>query len=753
MIEDAAIARRWIVAGLAAALAFILSGLAHPDAGPASQLPYLLALTLVAVVCGRGPAVMVLALAMGVALWRIFEGSSRLPEPAITRTAILLGYLALGTLIILIADATRRQSHASATARAEFDLAMAAANVGSWHYDYRARKLTYSSNIGPMIARPPGFVHGNLAEWMEEVHPDDREALKRALQDASRGNSYEVSYRLRTEGSEWRWLMVRGRITRDVDGQQLLRADGVVMDITGTRNAELDLRRSTEELRTILDLIPAGVAIAHDAGGNQITVSPRFARILRIDESVRNASYTGDERERLPYVCMRDGVEIPGDQLPMQVAARSGREVHDFEIDLVFDDQSVVNLLASAAPLFDATGKVRGAIGVHTDITALKTAQRELQRMDEQKDVFLATLAHELRNPLAPIGYAAARLRRHAEPAAVAEAGRIIERQTAQMRQLLDELLDMSRITRNVIELRREPVDVTAILRHEVEAVKAQYADQSRHIALHCDSTAWVTGDETRLHQIVGNLLNNACKYSRADGHIEVNLRTQGDELRISVRDDGIGIAREDLPRVFELFAQIRKPGMAPVGGLGIGLAVVRRLVELHGGRVTVTSPGLGAGTEFVVVLPALHHASTSAQTADSVGHAAPREAHVLVCDDNVDAADTLAHLLQLHGFAVHVAYDGASAQRLAAEVHPDAAVLDLGLADRPGEDVASWIRAQPWSAGLLLVAVTGWGQEHDRQRTADAGFAHHLVKPVDPDELVALLVAHVGGNRSTQQA
>jgi signal transduction histidine kinase/ActR/RegA family two-component response regulator len=748
MIEDAANARRWVVAGLAATVACILSSLVHPVAGPASQLPFLIALTLVAVVCGRGPATMILALGLSVAVWRIVEGSSRLPDPPLTRAVILLGYAALGVLIILIADAARRQAQASASARAEFDHAMTAANVGSWHYDYTTRKLTYSANIGPMIGRPAGFVHASLAEWMEEVYPGDREALKRALQQAGRGNNYEVTYRLRTGTGDWCWLMVRGRITRTADGQRMLRADGVVMDITGARKTELNLRRSTEELRTILDLIPAGVAIAHDAAGNQITVSPRFARMLGIDDTVRNASYTGDERERLPYVCMRDGTEIPGDQLPMQVAARTGREVHDFEIDLVFDDQRVVNLLASAAPLFDTDGQVRGAIGVHTDITALKTAQRELQRMDEQKNVFLATLAHELRNPLAPIGYAAAMLRRQPDAAAAIESGRIIERQTAQMRQLLDELLDMSRITRNVIELRREPVDVAAILRHEVDVVKAQFPDQSRHVELHCDSAAWVTGDETRLHQIIGNLLNHACKYTRPDGHIQVTLRTQGDELEISVRDDGIGIAREDLPRVFELFSQIRKPGTAPGGGLGIGLAVVRRLVELHGGRVTVASPGLGAGTEFVVSLPLLRHECTPTPHADPAGHAAPGEARILVCDDNIDAADTLAHLLRLHGFAVDVVYDGAGACSVAEQRRPQAAVLDLGLADMPGEDVARWIRGQSWGAGVLLVAVTGWGQDHDRQRTTDAGFDHHLVKPVDPDELVALLVAQVGSAR-----
>ena len=355
----------------------------------------------------------------------------------------------------------------------------------------------------------------------------------------------------------------------------------------------------------------------------------------------------------------------------MQVAARSGLEVHDVEFDLVFDDQRVTHLIASAAPLFDGAGKVRGAIGVHTDVTALKTAQRELERMDRQKDVFLATLAHELRNPLAPIGYAAAMLRRNADPAAVVEASRIIERQSAQMRQLLDELLDMSRVTRNVIELRREPVDLCGILRNEVEALQAQLEEHQKTIVVHCDAPAWVMGDETRLHQIIGNLLSNASKYTRHECRIDVELQAHADEIVLRVRDDGIGIAPDDLPRVFELFAQIQKPGNAPSGGLGIGLAVVRRLVELHGGQVTVHSAGLGRGTEFVVSLPRLQAASPAAEPDPSSEPVAPRTGRILVCDDNVDAADTLAQLLQMYGFAVRVTYNGVSAKRAAEEFSP----------------------------------------------------------------------------------
>jgi len=744
MIDDDALGQRWLISGLAIAIAFSLFSLLQPFAGPASQLPFLLAIALVAVVSGRWPATLVLAVGFSVALWRVVDGSSPLPAAWYIRTAILLGYGALGTLIILIADSARRHAHHSKRARVEFDRVMAAANVGTWHYDYGKRSLAYSANIGPMLGRPAGFVHGSLAEWRHEIHPDDQAALQAALRDASRGNSYETRYRIRTAAGPWCWMLVRGRITRDAGGR-LQHADGVVMDITGARNAEIDLQRSSQELRTLLDLIPAGVAIAHDVKCDQITVSPRFARMLGLDETVSNASYTGDQRAKLPYVCMIDGTEIPGEQLPMQVAARSGHEVHDIELDLVFDDQRITHLIASAAPLFDAEGRVRGAIGVHTDITALKTAQRELERMDRQKDVFLATLAHELRNPLAPIGYAAAMLRRNADPVAVGEASLIIERQSAQMRQLLDELLDMSRVTRNVIELRREPVDLCGILRNEVQALQAQLDEHQKQIVVHCDSPAWVMGDETRLHQIIGNLLSNAGKYTQQDCHIEIALQAHADEIVLRVRDDGIGIAPADLPRVFELFAQIRKPGNAPSGGLGIGLAVVRRLVELHGGHVGVHSEGLGKGTEFVVSLPRLQAACPEIETHSSSEPVAPREARVLVCDDNVDAADTLAQLLQMYGFDVRVTYDGTSAKLAAEEFTPDAAVLDLGLADVAGEDVARWIRDQPWGRDLLLIAVTGWGQDEDRRRTTAAGFDHHLVKPVDPDELLQLLAAHAG--------
>ena len=520
----------------------------------------------------------------------------------------------------------------------------------------------------------------------------------------------------------------------------MARAEGIVIDITALRNAELERWRSSEELRTLLDLIPTGVAIAQDDQADHITLSARFAAQLGISD-VSNASHPGDERHRLPYRCLRNGVEVPGSELPMQRAARTGREVHDFETELVFTDGRVMHLLTNAAPLFDAEGRVRGAIGVHTDITALKEAQRGLERADRQKDIFLATLAHELRNPLAPVRYAAAMLRASRDEAMVLEAARIIERQAAHMGQLLDELLDMSRVTRDVIELRRDTIDFAHVLRQELDVIRSRLAELSLDLQMDSSPSAWVIGDEVRLRQIVSNLLGNAAKFTNPGGRITVHLDGSEAEVELVVRDTGIGISHEDLPQVFDLFTQVRRSGVGGSGGLGIGLAVVRRLVQLHGGRIVARSGGLGFGTEFVVHLPRVSPPRHPAPADRAVaGEVSNRVTRVLVCDDNVDAAESLAELLKLHGFAVQVAHDGGRAKQIAEEFRPEVALLDLGLPDIPGEEVGRWLRAQPWGAKTTLVAVTGWGQHQDRVRTAAAGFEHHFVKPVDPLQLIELL-------------
>jgi CheY-like chemotaxis protein len=396
--------------------------------------------------------------------------------------------------------------------------------------------------------------------------------------------------------------------------------------------------------------------------------------------------------------------------------------------------------MSSAAPLFDARGQVRGVIGAHVDVTSFKRVQAALEQADRRKDEFLATLAHELRNPLAPIRYSARLLRPEAAPGVIAQVRDTIERQSTQMARLLDDLLDVSRITRNVIELRREPIDLRQVVEDSVEVARPLIdAVQHRLVLSLPGKPVWVEADRTRLSQIVSNLLQNAAKYTDPGGRIEVSVeQRQQDEALLRVRDSGIGIAPEMRERVFEIFSQVRRPGDGTRSGLGIGLAIVRRLVELHGGRIEVDSAGLGQGAEFIVHLPlAPPQTGLPLNVVPLFGSGRRR---LLVVDDNHDAADSLGAMLRLSGHAVQVAYDGASAMALAETARPDVIVLDLGMPQTSGYDVARWIRRQPWGSGVRLIALTGWGQNEDRRRTREAGFDLHLTKPVDPDQLVAVL-------------
>ena len=383
-------------------------------------------------------------------------------------------------------------------------------------------------------------------------------------------------------------------------------------------------------------------------------------------------------------------------------------------------------------------------------IEELRDTEASLREADRQKDEFLATLAHELRNPMAPIRYAAAMIRPGAPPESLERSRQMIERQSAQMSRLLDDLLDVSRITRNVIELKRERVDLRRVVEDVVDSARpAVLAERQRLSVSMPAGPAWVDGDPVRLGQVVHNLLQNAIKYTPADGHIEVAVETKENEARICVRDSGVGLAPSMLTNVFKLFSQVHPSMRASKGGLGIGLAISRRLVELHGGSIEVRSEGLGRGAEFCVRL-ALSQGSDArraraGQTAPTV---LPARRRVLVVDDNVDAADGLAMLLRAHGLDVQVAYRGAEAIALATAVKPDVVLLDLGLPDMPGEEVAHRLRQDTRASEARLIAITGWGQEADRARTREAGFDLHLVKPVDPD----VLLRHVGESTGATQ-
>jgi signal transduction histidine kinase/FixJ family two-component response regulator len=497
------------------------------------------------------------------------------------------------------------------------------------------------------------------------------------------------------------------------------------------------LRRQRTELQTMLELIPVGVAVAHDSRAERISVSANFASVLGLSLE-QNASMSGPGAERIPYRCFKDGRELRPDELPMQVACRTGRDVRDFDVDLVYPDGRRLEMMISAAPLFDDQGAVRGCVAAHVDVTKLKSAARTLDEASRQKDEFLAMLAHELRNPMAPIRYAAALLRPDASNAVVAQVRAMIERQAGHMSRLLDDLLDVSRITRNVIELRKAPIDLRGVITAALESARIEIEQRQHEVESALPAQpVWIAGDADRLHQVVLNLVSNAAKYTDRNGRIRIAVDVREGEARVRVSDTGIGLAPEMIPRIFDLFAQVH-PGRA--GGLGIGLSVVRRLVELHGGRVAVASPGLGQGTEFTVTLPTITAVEPRERGAPDVVPLFRTAPRVLVIDDNRDSADALAAFLRANELSVQVAYDGDQGTRLAEASRPDAVVLDIGLPGMSGYEVAQWIRSRPWGGAVKLVAVTGWGQAEDRARVRAAGFDDHFVKPVDPDVLCTRL-------------
>ncbi|HYE93753.1 MAG TPA: ATP-binding protein [Terriglobales bacterium] len=368
----------------------------------------------------------------------------------------------------------------------------------------------------------------------------------------------------------------------------------------------------------------------------------------------------------------------------------------------------------------------------------------ELKEVDRRKDEFLATLAHELRNPLAPLRNAAQLLRVRESAEAELRWGRdVIERQVEWLTRLIDDLLDISRITRNNLELRRQRVEIADVVNGAVESSRPLIDARGHALTVTLPSEPiYVDGDVVRLAQVFLNLLNNAAKYTEPGGRIRLTAALQGDEVVVRVTDTGMGIPPEKLPRLFEMFFQVDRSLERTQGGLGVGLSLVRRLVELHGGRVTAHSDGVGAGSEFTVRLPVL--ADTPALLPDEPPAAGRTPAaaarRILVVDDNRDAAESLTLLLRLSGNEVEAAYDGLEAVEAAERWRPDVVLLDIGMPKLNGYDACRRIRAEPWGTSMLLVALTGWGQAEDKRRTAEAGFDAHMVKPVDPDAVLALL-------------
>ncbi|HZR68524.1 MAG TPA: ATP-binding protein [Burkholderiales bacterium] len=511
-------------------------------------------------------------------------------------------------------------------------------------------------------------------------------------------------------------------------------------DAADARRNLAEAERRVAQLDAVLDAMPHAVYIG-DAYGiwRANTEALHMLGASSLDDLNDNIGNLG---AKFRVRRQREGDVVPPEQLPFS-RALGGTPAHLDTWATRLDTGEDVYIGGHSAPV-RLEGETIGAVAVNVDLTQRVVIEEQLRAADRRKDDFLAMLAHELRNPLAPIRNAAHILRLDPEGSErVRQAAAIIARQVDHMTDLVDDLLDVSRVTRGLVTLDKQVVDAREVIAAAVEQTAGLVQTRRHRVEIRAPEPAFVCGDRTRLVQIITNLLANAAKFTSEGGLIRVDV--SGDErcVALTVADNGSGIRAELLPHVFEPFTQEERPVDRSQGGLGLGLALVRSLVELHQGKVTVSSEGPGRGAEFTVSLPRYSEsgAPAGARAASSRGDAVPRGAlDVLVVDDNADAADSLAAVLRADGHHVHVEHGAKAALEYAAASPPRVLLLDIGLPDMDGYELARRMRALAPTRGALLVALTGYGQAGDRERSQAAGFDFHLVKPADPARITELL-------------
>jgi PAS domain S-box-containing protein len=570
--------------------------------------------------------------------------------------------------------------------------------------------------------------------------PPDECAMALALREGRAYRNLEVIME-RPDGSRF-FALVNIDPVRDAAGK-VVGAINVFHDASALKQAERLLREQKENLQTLLDTLPVSVFIAQDPECRRISGNRAAAELLRMahDANLSKTAPTGEVPAH--FQVTRNGVPVAGDDLPLQRAAR-GEVIHCDELDLHFDDAKTVHTVVSARPLYDPDGRTRGAVGSILDITNIKKVESMLREVDRRKDQFLATLAHELRNPLAPIrmGLQLLKLSKH-DSSVLDDTLGAMDRQTEQLISLVDDLLDVSRITQGKLQLRKCRVELAQIIQSAVEAVSPLIQECHHRLDVMLpDGPLHVHADPHRLAQVVSNLLNNAAKYTPEGGRIRLLAQQHGRDLVLTVRDNGIGIPRDQLQSVFEMFVQIDRPVEQGYTGLGIGLTLVKSLVEMHDGTITVHSDGPHAGAEFSVRLPVVEQAAAAESSpSDGLnGTLRPATRRVLVVDDNKAAATILSMVVKTLGHHVCTAGDGQEAVELAEAFRPDVILMDIGMPGMNGYQAAEHIREQPWGRDILLVALTGWSHDESRRKTREAGFDHHLVKPADAEDLQRLL-------------
>jgi PAS domain S-box-containing protein len=583
-------------------------------------------------------------------------------------------------------------------------------------YEYTGMTPPQMGDWGWQLLHDPNVLPSVMANWKASI---------------ASGEPFEMSFPLRAANGQFRTFFTRAAPLRDASGK-IVQWFGTNTDVTPLEEAEKAIRESQERLKE--GMVAARMVVWDwDLASGQVKFSDNAQAVL---------GGTWDSMTSVWQAIHPDDLKLIRGAHNTAIAERG----HYHQVIRVIrpDNAEVLWLDVQGKVLCDASGNPSSIRGVSVDVTERKRAEESLREADRRKDEFLAMLAHELRNPLAPISAAAQLLKLvRLDDAKVSQTSDIIARQVEHMTGLVDDLLDVSRVTRGLITLDSKPLDLKQIVSDAVEQVRP-LIDARRHaLALHLPpEPVRVSGDQKRLIQVISNLLNNAAKYTPEGGSIALRLDLRADRVTLTVTDTGIGISPKVLPHVFDLFIQAERSSDRSQGGLGLGLALVKSLVELHGGSVLAHSRGAGTGATFTVHLPCLTGETELPldRERDLSLKTAQKPLRVMVVDDNSDAAQSLAMFLQAAGHDVLVESDPHRALERARVEVPEVCLLDIGLPDMDGNELARRLRSSPQTSTALLIAITGYGQEFDRKKSMAAGFDHYLVKPADTTKLVALL-------------
>jgi len=564
--------------------------------------------------------------------------------------------------------------------------------------------------------------------------------LRDACERAAGGEVVRYDVPVRMAGDTRVWIDFQVSPLRDTEGR-ITHLIPSALEIAARHAAEERLQESEQRLRKALTNVSVPTLL-HADDGTILLVNQVWTEITGY--GIEDIPTTGDWTQKAygeRYVSVKKYIETLFD-------ADTRQDNGEFTVTTATGEQRVWHF--SSTPVGREPSGRRLIVSTAIDITERKRVEEQLRQLaadlseaNRKKDEFLATLAHELRNPLAPIRNGLLLMKLAGDDAEAVERSRsMMERQIEQMVRLVDDLMDISRISQGKLELRKEHVPLGAVIASAVETTRPLIEQMGHELTVTLPKQPFIVdADMTRLAQVFMNLLNNSAKYSERGGHIWLTVERQGSDVVVSVRDTGIGIPADNLTSIFDMFSQVDRSLEKSQGGLGIGLSLVKRLVEMHGGRIEAKSDGPGRGSEFVVRLPVDVEASRP-QAADKQAEPADLKSslRILIVDDNQDGADSLAMVLKMMGNDARTAYDGKEGVELAEEFRPEVVLFDIGMPKLNGYEACRLIRKQPWGRKVIVIAVTGWGQDDDRQRSHDAGFDHHMVKPVDPQAVMKML-------------